>query len=80
MKKARILLALGTWMAILPYLGFPYSWKDILSTLTGLGIIYFSFVLYREAKAKEKREKPFDNFTENGDFNKNENENVGKIS
>lgn len=66
MKKARIFLFLGIWIAILPYLGFPYSWKDILATLSGLGIIYMSFILYKESKITEtKEEKTFDNFREN---------------
>lgn len=50
----------------MPYLGFPYSWKDVLTTLSGLGLIYTSFLLYKESKKKEdKKEKVFDNFREN---------------
>ena len=66
MRKAYILLILGIWLAILPYLGFPYSWKDVLGSLTGLGLIYFSYVLYTEFREKDK--KTFDNFRENTDF------------
>jgi hypothetical protein len=44
MKTARTLLILGIWIAILPYLGFPYSWKKILLTLSGLGVAYISYV------------------------------------
>lgn len=66
MRKARVFLILGIWIMILPYLGFPYSWKDILITLSGLGLIYLSFTLYQESKIKEiKKEKTFDNFSEN---------------
>lgn len=68
MRKAQILLFLGIWIAILPYLGFPYSWKEILYTLTGLNIIFFSYVLYREYNTKEIDKKTFDNFRENKDF------------
>jgi amino acid permease len=67
MSKARILLILGTWIAILPFLGFPYSWKDILFSLSGLGVIYVSYSLYKEKKKKEKV-KNFDNFSENTNF------------
>jgi len=74
MYKARILLILGTWVAILPYLGFPYSWKSVLFTLTGLGLIYFSYLMYKDYKTKENQEKTFDNFSENSDFGKNESE------
>jgi hypothetical protein len=66
MRKARIFLILGIWITILPYLGFPYSWKDILITLSGLGLVYVSYLLYRESKIKEdQKEKTFDNFSEN---------------
>jgi len=68
MFKARILLVLGTWIMILPYLGLPYSWKDTLSTITGLVLIYFSYTLFRDHKAREGK-KTFDNFRENKDFN-----------
>jgi len=73
MRKARILLISGTWVAILPYLGIPYSWKNILFTITGLGLIYFSYVLYKNYKLTEKQKKTFDNFRENEDFDKNQN-------
>lgn len=64
MRKAYLLLILGIWVAVLPYLGFPFSWKNILFTVSGFGLMYFSYVLYKESKAKEK-EKTFDNFKEN---------------
>ena len=72
MRKARILLILGVWVAVLPYFGFPYSWKDILFTISGLGLVYFSYVLYREYKTKENQEKTFENFSENSDFDEKE--------
>ncbi len=69
MRKARILLMSGIWVAILPYLGFPIYWKKILFTLTGLGLCYFSYILYKKATAGGKKEKSFDNFSENQNFN-----------
>lgn len=64
MSKPRILLLLGTWVAILPYLGFPYSWKNILFTISGLGLCYFSYIMYKEDKTGEKTKK-IDSFSEN---------------
>ena len=72
MRKAYTFLILGIWIAVLPYLGFPYSWKNIIFTVTGLGIIYMSFVLYKESKIKKKEEKTFDNFSENNNFSEEE--------
>jgi hypothetical protein len=71
MRKARILLVLGVWMAILPFLGFPYSWKDVLTTLTGLGLIYLGYMIFLDYKTRESKKETFDSFKENGDFDKN---------
>ena len=68
MRKVRIILFLGAWVALLPYLGFPFFWKNILLSLSGLGLIYLSFLWYREYKTKEVENKTFDNFSENKDF------------
>lgn len=70
MQKARTLLILGIWVAVLPYLGFPFIWKNILFTITGLVLMYFSYILYREFKIKtgDNGPKTFDNFSENNDF------------
>ncbi|MFA6256916.1 MAG: hypothetical protein WCT29_01250 [Candidatus Paceibacterota bacterium] len=68
MRKARILLTFGVWVAILPYLGFPYSWKSTLFTLTGLGLIYFSYVMYQDYHKDSTEENTFDNFRENSNF------------
>ena len=64
MLRARIFLVLGVWIAILPYLGFPYSWKSVLYTLTGLAIIYLSYAMYQDYK-KDHAAEEFDNFREN---------------
>ncbi len=64
MQKAKILLILGIWVSILPYLGFPSSWKSILFLLTGFGLIFLSFLLYVDFKKKDKVET-FDSFKEN---------------
>ncbi len=65
MRKARILLIVGIWVTVLSYLGFPYAWKDVLFTLSGLVLVYFSYTIHKESKDKENREKTFENFKEN---------------
>jgi amino acid permease len=79
MRKAWILLILGIWVAALPYLGFPYSWKSILTSLSGLVLIIISFLIYKDYKTREikgSQEKIYDNFRENKYFD--ENKNAGK--
>ncbi len=65
MRKERILLILGIWIAVLPYLGFPSFWKHILFSISGMILIYHSYQMYREHKAQDKKAKVFDNFSEN---------------
>ena len=69
MRKAQTLLFLGIWIAILPFLGFPYSWQNILTTLTGIVFIYLSYILYKNYKITEHKDKIVDNFRENINFN-----------
>ena len=73
MRKARILLFLGIWLIILPYLGFPYSWKEILTTLTGFIVLLLSYLFYREYRMLREAET-FDNFSENSIFEEIEKE------
>lgn len=74
MNRARSLLLLGIWVAILPYLGFPFFWRNILFTLSGLGLAIFASVLYKEHKSRTgEGKKTFDTFSENSDFETNEN-------
>ena len=57
----------------MPYLGFSYSFKNKLFFITGLGIIYFAYVMYKNSKAGEKKQKKVcDNFSENSDFKEKE--------
>ena len=74
MRKAWTFLILGIWVTILPYSGFPYSWKDTLGVLTGLLIIGLSCLMYRDSKIEEAgiEEKNFDTFLENSDFTEND--------
>lgn len=65
MRKARILFALGVWVAILPYLGFPYIIKNILFAISGLGLVAISYMIYKGNKDNAAEKETFDNFQEN---------------
>ena len=67
MINPRMLLFIGLWVAILPYLGFPLLIKNILFVLIGLLIMYLAFVLYRSLK--DKQQKDVETFSENNNFN-----------
>ena len=74
MRRIRAILFFGVWVAILPYLGFPYFWKNFLFTLSGLILVFFACILYREHKNRKIIKKTFDNFSENSEFNTSTNE------
>ena len=57
----------GVWVTVLPYLGFPQYLKNILFSLSGLGIAYLSYVIYMGHK-NDKDGKNFENFSENDDY------------
>lgn len=71
MSKIKIIFVLSIWIIILPFLGFPSSLKDILFSTTGLVLVYFSYMLYRNLKVGETKKENFDNFSENSDFSEN---------
>lgn len=48
MSKDAIITVLGVWIAILPFLGFPGSWRTVLLVLTGLLIVGLGLKLRRE--------------------------------
>lgn len=65
MSKVKIIFVLGVWVAILPYLGFPYSFKNLLFSVTGLGLVYIGYLFYKDSEKEKIEEKTFDNFSEN---------------
>ena len=74
MSRQRIIFLLGIWVAILPFLGFPRSWKNILFVITGLGLIYLAYLLRRERRRIAPQNPPYDQpdtYTDNGhEYNK----------
>ncbi len=51
MRKEKSLFIIGLWILILPFLGFPGSWKIVLFEITGIIIIYLAYLFYLEVKA-----------------------------
>ncbi len=52
MRKEKTLFIVGLWIIILPFLGFPSSWRAVLFVITGLIIIYMAYLFYIEVKAR----------------------------
>jgi len=52
MRKEKTLLIIGIWVAILPFTGFPNTFRKILFVLTGLALMYLAYLFYLEYKAR----------------------------
>lgn len=52
MRKEKTLFILGLWIVILPFLGFPNSWRKTLFVLSGFAVVYLSYLFYLEAKRR----------------------------
>lgn len=63
MRKERTLFILGLWVAILPFLGFPNSWRRVLFVITGFLLLYLAYLFYLETKSRllkvDNRSKTF---------------------
>lgn len=68
MNKLKLILILGIIVALLPYLGIPYLFKNILFTLIGIAVAFFAYLLYRlhsnVSKDVDPKEQVFENFSE----------------
>ncbi len=76
MRKEKALFILGLFIAILSYLGLPLIWKNILFSISGVLIIYLSYLFYIESRARIlRRTNQSKTFIDNVDsVNKNEEE------
>lgn len=65
MSKEMLVIALGIWIVIVPYLGIPSSWKTILFVLSGLGLVLVGFFLRTEALARGDSRREHQPFVDN---------------
>jgi hypothetical protein len=65
--ESKLLIALGVWLIILPFTGFPRDWKYVLGAVTGAVVAYFGALLFRRSRmqhAGEHREMRSETYTE----------------
>jgi uncharacterized membrane protein len=63
--QEKVLLGCGVWLIILPFLGFPQVWKDILITVTGVVVTYVGALLYKKFRTRASMmETKTETFTE----------------
>lgn len=52
MRKEKTLFIVGIWVMVLPFLGFPNFWRQILLFITGLSLTYLAYLFYIEVKTR----------------------------
>jgi len=52
MRKEKTLFVIGIWVAILPFLGFPNSFRRVLFLITGLALMYLAYLYYIEVRVR----------------------------
>ncbi len=57
MRKERTLFIIGLWIMVLPFTGFPPSWREVLLVISGLALVYLSYLFYIEVKARIPKEE-----------------------
>jgi hypothetical protein len=65
MRKEKTLFIIGLWVIILPFLGFPNSWRKVLFLITGLAVMYISYLFYLEYKKRFVKETHQQTFIDN---------------
>jgi len=65
MSKEMAIIALGIWVAAIPYLGVPGSWRTVLLVVTGLLITSLGFFLRAEVLTRGARRSKHHPFVEN---------------
>lgn len=48
-----MVIVLGIWTLVVPYLGIPSDWKSVIVILTGILIAFIGFLLRSEAASRQ---------------------------
>ena len=65
MSKEMLVMVLGVWIIIVPYLGVPSSWKGIIYIISGLLIVLVGFLLRTDALRRGGKTSAHQPFVEN---------------
>lgn len=61
-----LVIALGVWVVIIPYLGVPGSWRTVLLIGTGILLIIIGLFLRTDSLGRGTRRGVHHSFVENG--------------
>lgn len=74
MSKQRMLIILGVLVAIMPFSGFPSSWRTVFFLIFGISIIVLAYQIDKLIKhLKKDKENELTSFIDNRDIHENKN-------
>jgi TRAP-type C4-dicarboxylate transport system permease small subunit len=59
MSKRQIIVLLGVWIAVFPFLGFPSAWRDIILPVSGLLVAFVALRMKSETSQSDAGKVPF---------------------
>ena len=85
MSKDVAIIFLGLWIAVVPFLGFPGTWKTVIFITSGLGIVILTFLLRRDvisyvSRITSHKKRNTDVYVENGVKDKHQPENLNNTN
>ena len=57
MRKERALFVIGLLIMLLPYSGFPSSWRTFMFFIIGLCTLYIAYLFYIQVKKNTPKEE-----------------------
>ena len=51
--QEKIIIGAGVWLIILPFTGFPRSWKTALTIISGVVLVYVGALIWKRARMKD---------------------------
>lgn len=58
MSKETIISLLGLYLIILPFLGFPQTWKTVMFILIGTSLVFLGYILRQKRSKNLSGETP----------------------
>lgn len=58
MSQAKTLIALGIAVVLVPFLGFPTSWKNVIFAVLGVAVVFFAFRVLHQLRPEADGHMP----------------------
>ena len=59
MSKQQVLMIVGVWVAVLPFLGFPTSWDTFFAVVSGIVVVGLAYSLRQKTRPLAGSDVPY---------------------